>query len=92
MYFCLQEFQAAKKDGAGVMSRLADSFHNMSAAYMMKNRDVEFDDITAYINAFADKLAVTDRVSQRLLKEQYGKPSVVWNNTLFFVLLILYWV
>ena len=71
--FWLQEFQAAKKEGAGVMSRLADSFHNMSAAYMMKNRDIEFDDITAYINAFADKLAVTDRVSQRLLKEQYGE-------------------
>jgi len=68
----LQEFQSAKKEGAGVMSRLADSFHNMSAAYMMKNRDVEFDDITTYVNAFADKLAVTDRVSQRLLKEQYG--------------------
>lgn len=68
----MQEFQAAKKEGSGVMSRLADSFHNMSAAFTMKNRDVEFDDITAYINAFADKLAVTDRVSQRLLKEQYG--------------------
>ena len=55
------------------MSRLADSFHNMSAAYMMKNRDPDFDDLTAYINAFADKLAVTDRVAQRLLKEQYGE-------------------
>jgi len=55
------------------MSRLADSFHNMSAAYMMKNRDVEFDDVTAYVNAFAEKLAVTDRVSQRLVKEQYGE-------------------
>jgi len=70
---CLQEFQAARKEGVGVMSRLADSFHNMSAAYMMKNRDTEFDDITAYVNAFADKLAVTDRISQRLLKEQYGE-------------------
>jgi len=55
------------------MSRLADSFHNMSAAYMIKNRDVEFDDVTAYVNAFAEKLAVTDRVSQRLVKEQYGE-------------------
>lgn len=69
----MQEFQAARKEGAGVMSRLADSFHNMSAAYMMKNRDAEFHDLTAYINAFADKLAVTDRVAQRLLKEQYGE-------------------
>ena len=54
------------------MSRLADSFHNMNAAYMMKNRDVEFVDVTGYVNSFAEKLAVTDRVSQRLLKEQYG--------------------
>jgi len=74
--FSFQEFQAAKKEGAGVMSRLADSFHNMSAAYMMKNRDVEFDELSAYISAFADKLAVTDRVSQRLLKEQYGNLRV----------------
>jgi len=71
--FRLQEFQAARREGASVMSRLADSFHNMSAAYMMKNRDAEFDELTAYINAFADKLAVTDRVAQRLLKEQYGE-------------------
>jgi len=55
-----------------MMSRIADSFHSISAAYMMKNRDTEFDDITTYVNAFADKLAVTDRISQRLLKEQYG--------------------
>jgi len=72
----MQEFQAARKEGAGVMSRLSDSFHNMSAACMMKNRDAEFDDITAYINAFADKLAVTDRISQRLLKEQYGELTL----------------
>ena len=66
------------------MSRLADSFHNMSAAYMMKNRDVEFDDITAYVNAFADKLAVTDRVSQRLLKEQYGQLTTFFTFTVAF--------
>ena len=78
------------------MSRLADSFHNMSAAYMMKNRDAEFDDITAYVNAFADKLAMTDRVSQRLLKEQYGELRImklkllcIWHSNVLVAVIIL---
>jgi hypothetical protein len=44
----------------------------MSAAYMVKNRHPEFGDILTYVNSFAEKLAVTDRVSQRIVKEEYG--------------------
>lgn len=56
------------------MSRIADSFHNMSASYMMKNRAPEFVQMSEYINTFSDKLGVLDRISQRVVKEQYGRP------------------
>ena len=52
---------------------MADSFHNMSAAYMMKNRPSEFTAMNDYIVTFGEKLAVLDRISQRIIKEQYGK-------------------
>ena len=67
-----QEFQAAKKEGSGFMSRWADSFHNMSASYMMKNRHAEYGAMNDYIHTFSDKLGVLDRISQRILKERYG--------------------
>jgi sorting nexin-7/30 len=68
----LQEFQAAKKEGSGFMTRVADSFHNMSASYMTKNRPSEFVAMGDYINTFSEKLGVLDRISQRVIKEQYG--------------------
>lgn len=54
------------------MSRMADSFHNMSAAYMMKTRAPEFASMNEYIQTFGEKVGVLDRISQRILKEQYG--------------------
>ena len=54
----------------------------MSAAYMVKNRPSEFTDILNYVNAFAEKVAVTDRISQRVVKEEYGRSeeiSVLFN-------------
>lgn len=57
---------------------MADSFHNMSASYMMKNRSAEFITMNEYVNTFSDKIAVLDRISQRIVKEQYGE-----NNSLF---------
>ena len=73
MFFLfLQEFQAAKKEGTGLFSRVADSFHNISASYMMKNRSDDFTDMTDYIQTFGEKLGVIDRISTRILKEHYG--------------------
>jgi len=63
------EFQAAKKEGTGLMTRWADSLHNMSAAYMMKNRAPDFVEATAYMYLFAEKIGVLDRISQRVVKE-----------------------
>jgi len=68
----LQEFAAAKKEGAGFMSRITDSIHNISAAYMVKNRPEEFTTMHEYISSFGDKLGVLDRISQRILREQQG--------------------
>jgi len=68
-----------------MMTRWADSFHNMSAAYMVKNRHPEFNDIMTYIIALADKLAVTDRISQRVVKEEYGKFSILTHHILAVV-------
>lgn len=70
-----QEFQSAKKEGSGIITRLADSFHNMSASLMMKNRLPEFNDITTYVYAFGEKLGTMERISQRIVKEQCGKNS-----------------
>ena len=76
----MQEFQAAKKEGTGVMTRLADSFHNMSAAYMVKNRVPDFVEATAYIYLFGEKLGVLDRISQRIVKEQFGRLVYVMSS------------
>ena len=54
------------------MSRMADSFHNISASYMMKNRGQEFVVMEDYMKSFGEKLAALDRISQRILKEEYG--------------------
>ncbi|KAI0229395.1 Sorting nexin-30 [Lamellibrachia satsuma] len=84
------ELQAAKKEGSGLISRLADSFHNMSASYMMKNRADEFSSMNDYVNAFGEKLAVLERISQRIVKEQYdflselnewGPVFTLWSNS-----------
>jgi sorting nexin-7/30 len=54
------------------MSRITDSFHNISAAYMVKNRPDEFTTMHEYVTTFNDKLGVLDRISQRVLREQQG--------------------
>ena len=40
---------------------------------MMKNRGDEFSAMNDYVNAFGEKLAVLERISQRIVREQYGK-------------------
>ncbi|KAK2177710.1 hypothetical protein NP493_583g02019 [Ridgeia piscesae] len=84
------ELQAAKKEGSGLISRWADSFHNMSASYMMKNRGDEFSGMNDYVNAFGEKLSVLERISQRIVKEQYeflaelnewGPIFTLWSNS-----------
>ena len=80
----LKEFQEAKKEGVGLITRWADSFHSMSAAYMVKNRPQEFTDILNYITVFAEKVAVTDRISQRVVKEEYGLSA----SALFTLLML----
>ena len=72
----MQEFQAAKKESSGLLTKMAYSFHNMSASYMMKNRSAEFVVMNEYINTFAEKIGVLDRISQRIVKEQYGKEII----------------
>ena len=40
---------------------------------MMKNRSPEFTTMNEYVQLFADKLGVLDRISQRVAKEQAGQ-------------------
>ena len=70
--FFPQEFQAHKKQGTGLLGRVTDSLHNISASYMMKNRSPEFIIMYDYIHALSEKLGVVDRISQRVSKEQAG--------------------
>ena len=44
---------------------------------MMKNRSPEFVAMNEYINTFAEKLGVLDRISQRIVKEQYGRDFIL---------------
>ena len=81
---CLQEFQAHKKQGKGIISHVTDSIHNMGASYMMKNRPAEFALMHEYINIFGDKLGVMDRIATRVLREQAG-----WLTFVIIFLLIL---
>ncbi len=46
---------------------------------MMKNRSPEFSIMNDYIHNFSDKLGVLDRISQRILKEEYGESEFVQN-------------
>lgn len=84
------EFQAHKKHGTGILSRMSDSIHNISASYMMKNRSPEFTMIYDYVQNFAEKLGVIDRISQRIVKEQtdyvlelceWGPIYTLWSNS-----------
>ncbi|XP_064605914.1 sorting nexin-30-like [Liolophura sinensis] len=84
------EFAAHKKQGSGLISRVADSLHNMGAAYMMKSRQPEFTAMQEYILTFSDKLGVLERISQRIVKEQtdylmdlysWGPVYTLWSNS-----------
>ena len=65
------------------MSRMADSFHNISASYMMKNRAQEFVTMEEYVKTFSEKLASLDRISQRILKEEYGRLKGHRENIIY---------
>ncbi|KAK3091749.1 hypothetical protein FSP39_022320 [Pinctada imbricata] len=84
------EFNAHKKQGSGIISRMTDSIHNMSASYMMKNRSPEFTILYEYVQSFAEKLGVLDRIAQRVSKEQsdyllemceWGPIYTLWSNS-----------
>ncbi|XP_056017912.1 sorting nexin-30-like [Ostrea edulis] len=84
------EFQAHKKHGTGILTRMSDSIHNISASYMMKNRSPEFTMVYEYVQNFAEKLSVIDRISQRIVKEQtdyvlelceWGPIYTLWSNS-----------
>ncbi|KAK0069849.1 sorting nexin-30 [Biomphalaria pfeifferi] len=84
------EFQAHKKQGSGFLSRVSDSLHIMSASYMIKNRPPEFAVMHDYMTLLSDKLAVMDRISQRVAKEQndymaelleWGPCYTLWANS-----------
>lgn len=67
-----QEFQAYKKQGTGLLGRVTDSLHNISASYRNKNRPPEFVVMYDYIHALSEKISVMDRICQRVSKEQAG--------------------
>lgn len=75
-----QEFAAHRKQGPSLMSRVSDSFHNMAATYLMKDRSPEFEDMSAYMIKLGDKVGVLERIAQRIQKEQQG-----FVLSLFFV-------
>ncbi|XP_053395624.1 sorting nexin-30-like [Mercenaria mercenaria] len=84
------EFQAHKKQSTGLLGRVSDSIHNMGASYMMKNRIPEFTIMHEYMQAFGEKLASIDRITQRIVKEQtdfhtdlleWGPIYTLWANS-----------
>lgn len=84
------EFNAHKKQGQGLISRVSNSIHNMSASYMMKNRPPEFSVMHEYVHTFGEKLASIDRITQRILKEQteyvdelneWSPVYTLWSNS-----------
>ncbi|KAG1668788.1 Sorting nexin-30 [Nymphon striatum] len=64
------EFAAHRKQGTSLISRFSESFHNMAATYMMKDRSPEYEDMSVYINRLGEKIGVLERISQRIQKEQ----------------------
>ncbi|XP_071135185.1 sorting nexin-7-like [Mytilus edulis] len=84
------EFQAYKKQGTGLLGRVTDSLHNISASYMNKNRPPEFVVMYDYIHALSEKISVMDRICQRVSKEQaehlielseWGPIYTLWSNS-----------
>ena len=47
---------------------------------MMKNRIPEFTIMHEYIQAFGEKLSCIDRITQRIVKEQTGKITLVYTE------------
>ena len=84
----VQEFQAHKRQGAGILSRFTDSIHNMSASYMIKNRSPEHTMMSEYIYMFGDKLGTIDRISLRILKEQTGECIVLLHSVISVISLL----
>lgn len=67
------------------MSRWTESFHHLGVSYMMKNRPPEFGVMSDYIYTFSEKLGVMDRISQRIMKEQYGIDATLYFYYKFVV-------
>ncbi|GAB6031665.1 hypothetical protein CHUAL_009422 [Chamberlinius hualienensis] len=64
------EFAAHKKEGAGFLGRMSNSFQNLAAAYMMRARPPEFDQLNDYLGQFGEKLGTLERINDRIIKEQ----------------------
>ncbi|XP_067943314.1 sorting nexin-30-like [Watersipora subatra] len=65
-----EEFQAFKKKGSGLLSRVTRSLSAMGGSYMLKNRGEEYTSLLEYAQKFGDKIGAFERISTRLVAEQ----------------------
>lgn len=79
----MKEFQAYKKRGTGLLSRVTKSITTMGGSYMLKNRCEEYTKMYEYAQALGDVMGACDRISTRLQAEKTGEictsASPIWQ-------------
>ncbi|KAJ9593180.1 hypothetical protein L9F63_015277, partial [Diploptera punctata] len=63
------EFAIHRKSRQGLLGRVSSSFHNLAAVYMIRQRNLEFDQVREYVTCLGEKLINVDKISQRIYKE-----------------------
>lgn len=68
-----QQLQAYRKQGTGLLSRVAKSLSTLGGSYMLKRRDEEYTAMYDYAQALGDKMGAFERISSRVVTEHNGR-------------------
>ncbi|XP_025417430.1 sorting nexin-7-like isoform X4 [Sipha flava] len=83
------EFASYKKRGTGLLRRMSNSLNTISVSYNSRQIDFEFDPIRNHLQGLSEKLAMLEKVAQRIHKErkelcveshQLGAAFIEWSS------------
>jgi len=74
--YLVQEFASYRKQSDGFMSRMSGSVKSIAQSTRVKERDPEFTEMLDNMTVFTDKIAVLDRIAERLLSEKKGAACI----------------
>lgn len=83
------EFATYKKRGTSLLRRMSNSLNTISVSYNSRQVDFEFDPIRNHLQGLSEKLAMLEKVAQRIHKErkelcveshQLGAAFIEWSS------------